>query len=488
MPPTATNSTARQLAEANRLQNAGDPVQAASMSRQVLKREPHNAQALYILGSCQLAMGDSPGAVQSLEKASRVNPRAIPILHNLSKALSQGGKLREAHTVIDRALALSPTDAFCLAAKADISITQGRFEEAERTLEPAIAAGSPHPTVILAFARIAKRVDRAQEAIDLLRVVVPDESIAPVNRIMLFFALGELLDKTGDYDGAFEAYAGGNRLYQFRFDREGHRAATDRMIQGWSAEAFASAPRSTINDERCVFVIGMPRSGTSLVEQILDSHPQVIGLGERGDVRGFVAQQTPPPPNRVVMLESPADLRRPALDKFARGYARAFRKHPGAARYTDKLPDNFLHLGLIALAFPGARVIHCTRDPLDTCLSCYFQHFGGYYPFAYDLEDLGSFYRDYERLMAHWKQIVDLPMTEIAYESLVADQEAETRRLLEFLGLEWDDACLRFHESKRVVITASNDQVRQPMYKSSLRRHERYASHIEPLRRAMGDR
>jgi len=479
------NPTSMQLAEATRVQNAGDPARAMKLAQQVVKREPRNAQALYIVGSCQLALGSSSEAAKTLARAAKLAPRAVPVLHNLSKSLSRSGRLDEAHAPLDQALRVKPDDQLCLAAKIELLITQGRHDEAEKVARPALDGGPPHPTLALAYARLAPRIGRASEAIEMLRDATRDESVTPANRMLLFFQLGRLLDEAERYGEAFDAYREGNALYAFRFDAAGHEAAVDRMIHAWSREAVDGAATSGSSDDRPVFIVGMPRSGTSLVEQILDSHPGVVGLGERPDVKRFVHEVGGTPPGRPALIESPAALRRPALDRFARSYAQAFRKAGVADRYTDKMPDNFLHLGVIALAFPRARVIHCRRDPMDTCLSCYFQHFGGSYPYVYELEGLGLFYRTYDRLMAHWASALDLPVLRIDYEALVADQEARSRRLIEFVGLEWDDACLRFHESKRVMNTASNEQVRRPVYASSVKRHEHYAAHLEPLRRAL---
>ena len=176
------------------------------------------------------------------------------------------------------------------------------------------------------------------------------------------------------------------------------------------------------------------------------------------------------------------------VDALAQSYLTQIRElAPGADRITDKMPQNFFHLGLIALLFPGARIIHCTRDPRDTCLSIYFQNFSASHPYATSLEHIGTYYRRYERLMRHWKTFLDLPLLEVRYEDMVANQEAASRKLVAFAGLEWDERCLRFHETGRYAITASYDQVRQPIYSRSVGRWRHYERHLGPLLGALED-
>jgi hypothetical protein len=234
----------------------------------------------------------------------------------------------------------------------------------------------------------------------------------------------------------------------------------------------------------------MPRSGTTLVEQILASHPEGAGAGELPDVIGM-ATGLP----RVLGVpeaypECVADLDRAALDRLAEGYLKRVQgRFPDARRVVDKMPQNFLHLGLIALLFPKARVVHCVRDPLDTCLSCYTTAFAVPHDYARDLGHLGRYYRAYARLMQHWRRVfeaLDRPLLELPYEDVVADLEGRTRTLLAFVGLPWDERCLRFHETRRDVGTASYDQVRRPIYNTSIGRWKRFERHLGPLKAALG--
>jgi hypothetical protein len=298
------------------------------------------------------------------------------------------------------------------------------------------------------------------------------------------FALAALHDEAGDRDRAFARAGEANRLKRAVFDPDGYGALIDRLVAAFDRSAMTRYPRAAHHDERPVFVVGMPRSGTSLVEQILASHPAVHGAGELTEI-GLLALSTAR--EGRAYPESVAGLDRRALTAIADAYrGRLDELAPGAARVVDKMWQNVEYLGFIALLFPAARIIYCRRDPADVGLSCYFQHFFGQgVPFAYDLAHIGRYCREQARAMAHWREVLELPLLEVEYERLVAEPDAEIRRLVDFAGLPWDPACLRFHETERVVRTASHAQVRRPMYRSAVGRHRAYARFLEPLYRAL---
>lgn len=301
----------------------------------------------------------------------------------------------------------------------------------------------------------------------------------------LHFKLGTLLDKAGQYPAAFAHVQRANELRDHQFDSAAFGAFVDDLIRTFSPEFVRAMARARHGSTRPLFIVGMPRSGTSLVEQILASHPQVQGAGELEDIRLLMAQlparvQQPFPACFAALTPTLCDeLAQPYLDRLTQLSAQA--------RYvSNKMPENFLHLGLVAMLFPQARVIHCRRDPLDTCLSCYFNDFSGSHAYAYDLADLGRYYHHYQRLMDHWRAVLDLPILELDNEALVADQEGMTRRLLAFCELPWDAACLRFYEHDRVVNTLSYRQVRRPITDVSIGRWRHYAEYLGPLKQALG--
>jgi len=248
---------------------------------------------------------------------------------------------------------------------------------------------------------------------------------------------------------------------------------------------MASLPRASIRSERPLFITGMPRSGTTLVEQILSSHPDVHGAGELADI-GEMAESLPA--RLGTQLQFPQCLSHVTtahLDQLATGYLDTLeRLSPDARRVTDKMLG-FIYLGLIELVLPGARIIHCVRDPMDTCLSGYFQDFSRSHPYSYDLHNLGVYYRSYQKIMHNWKNVLSLPIMEVQYEDMVTNQEVTSRKVIDFCGLEWDERCLDFHKNERFVGTASYNQVRRPMYKTSLGRWKKYEQFLEPLKKAL---
>jgi hypothetical protein len=275
-----------------------------------------------------------------------------------------------------------------------------------------------------------------------------------------------------------------NRMKSARFDPVAYHRLVNRLLACFDAGAMSRMPRSGLRDERPVLIVGMPRSGTSLTEQILASHPAVLAGGERSEL-GLLALATAG--DGLEYPESVARLSREQLEAMGRHYLDAVGR-PGSAarRITDKMWQNFEYLGLAQLMLPGARVIHCVRDPLDCGLSCFFQHFfGSGVAFSYDLGHIGAYMVEYRRIMDHWRSVLSLPMFELRYESLVSEPEATIRRLLAFLDLPWDPACLDFHQSARQVRTASFEQVRRPLYRSSVGRHRPYERWLGPLRESL---
>ncbi|HEY1921742.1 MAG TPA: sulfotransferase, partial [Tepidisphaeraceae bacterium] len=298
----------------------------------------------------------------------------------------------------------------------------------------------------------------------------------------------DLLDRAGRYDEAFALAERANAIYRGRpYDPAISENWATRVAGYFTRERIGSLPKATVLNEKPVFIVGMPRSGTSLVEQIAASHPAVHGAGELNFMfrvlDGTVGMLGSNTENYPACLDR---LTTEIADKAAGIYLGPLTAlNPDAARITDKMPLNWFHLGLIALLFPGARIIHCRRDSMDTCLSCFLTHFNSGHEYKHNLPHLGHFYRIYERMMAHWRSAIDMPMLEVAYEDVVAGAETQSRRIVEFLGLAWDDRCLTPHKTKRAVATASVQQVRRPIYNTSVRRWRRYEKHLGPLKAAL---
>ena len=256
----------------------------------------------------------------------------------------------------------------------------------------------------------------------------------------------------------------------------------------FTADFLKRARRADNASELPVFIIGMPRSGTSLVEQILSSHPRIFGGGELKWVVDVVKETQDVIGSALPFPDCLNEASQKHCNTLAEHYLMkiAALSDGQSARVTDKMPANFWNLGLISLLFPKGRVIHCQRDPVDTCLSIYFQNFSEGHGFAYDLREIGKAYNLYLQMMEHWGKVLDYPILNINYEELVNNQESVTRRLLDFCDIAWDDKCLQFQDSERMVYTASSDQVRRPIYKSSLSRWKNYQAFLGPLIEELG--
>ena len=300
----------------------------------------------------------------------------------------------------------------------------------------------------------------------------------------MLFSLGKIHDRMKQYDKAFACMKEANELKPYKYDHQHFIEYIDRLTAPKVTDLLRR--KSVLADYqpsvRPVFIVGMPRSGTSLVEQIITSHAQVFGGGERQEIPSLT-QKLPYMPGVSGEYPECLDSLTPELagqmlnayDQFAQGLP------PGTTVLTDKMPENFQHLVFIRMLFPDARIIHCVRNAMDTCLSIYAQQFTGYHDYAYDLTDLGQHYREYKRLMQHYCDVVKLPILEVQYEELVNDTETWSRRMIDHCGLEWDDACLRYYESDRIMRTASYQQVKQPIYTSSVERWKNYEKHLQPL-------
>jgi len=414
--------------------------------------------------------------------------------HRLAVCHATIGDFATAAVLYRQLHAEDATDATACAGLGSVLQSQGQFMEAREWLEAALDL---KPEIGWIYAALLSdrsyAMSAAREA--MMREQIASPRTSERSRIDLNFALGQLLDRRAEYPQAFEYFAAGNRLHArlMPFDRDVFDDRIDRIIRVFSPALFARRATTGLATEKPVFVVGMPRSGTSLVEQIVASHPQAFGAGEMDDIRRLVRELP-----TLVDTGGGARARFPecvdalgdkAIQALAMRYLAALdQRAPEAARVTDKMPFNMLWLGLIALLFPGARIVYCRREPMDNGLSCYVQLFSQGLRFAYDLGDIGHVYRQHERLMAHWARTLPLDMLTVDYEALVADPEAQTRRLIDFVGLEWDARCLAPHRTERDVRTASVWQVRQPVYRSSVERWRAYEPWLGPLAEALGER
>ncbi len=475
----------------------GQLPEALSLLQDTVRLAPRSAQAQNDLGGVLLALGQPEPAIEHLQEAVRLRPDFAEAHSNLGLAHRELGQIDLALQRFREAIRLNPGYA---GAHNNLGYTlefHGQVDEALSEFHEALRLDPDNARALASLSGLAAagRYQLSDAEREHLRSLSTRSDLSADDRGRLHFARARLLDKAGDYDQAFEHYRQGNELRKVYVRRRGaafdpaeQQRVVDALRDAYSPAYFEGVRSLGDTSELPVFIVGMMRSGTSLAEQILASHPRVFGAGELRDIDRLVAHL----PRRLGTTEAyPACIHRldaPTVRALAGEHLERLRQRGGeAARVIDKQPFNFLHLGLIATLFPRARIIHCRRDPVDTCLSCYFQNFGEPMGFTLDLEHLGLYYREYERLMAHWAQVLPVPVFELDYEELTADQEAVSRRLVAFCGLEWDERCLRFHETRRPVRTASTLQVRRPMYRDAVGRWKRYAAHLGPLLEALGE-
>jgi tetratricopeptide (TPR) repeat protein len=416
-----------------------------------------------------------------------IDPRLVDAYSNLGSAHLMLGNLDRARTVLRKALGIKPDNLAACLGEITVHEREGDYQGAWERLSPVIRRGTEVPDVAISYLSLCHRIDRCEDAIDFAQRVLENRELSPQSESHLRFSLGQVYDRLGEYDEAFSQYHRANTLLPDNFGAVEYVGTIDAIIRVFNWQFFTAAPRATVRSSRPFFIVGMPRSGTSLTEQILASHPEVHGAGELGIMDDIVNAIPALLDKEIGYPFNAARLSAEMLGELANIYLDQLAKlAPEAARVTDKMPQNFLLLGLIALLFPDARIVHCKRSPLDTCLSIYFQDFSESHRYANRLENIGLYYRQYEKLMQHFGGLLDIPILEVSYEELVTNQEEITRKLIDFAGLEWDDCCLAFHKTSRFIPTASYDQVRQKMYTRSVGRWKHYEKHLGPLMETLG--
>ncbi len=460
----------------NVLREQGEQREAMARYREAVQLDPARADSHSNLGYALLDLRRVADAAASFRSALALQSNNVPAQLGLAAALRVQGLAAEAEASCRAALVAEPQSSAALSLLGELCADRGRFAEAQEFFERAIALDAdfvPAYGSIAAHRRMSRKDSVWLEGAERLLA----RPLPLAEEIHLRYALGKYFDDVGECAKAFGSYQAANELtrrYGARYDRDRFTGIVDRII-GVCDAGFVRAVRDGVSDsDRPVFIIGMPRSGTSLTEQILASHPQVFGAGEVS----FWEQA-------FSALERRADTpdATQALADMARDYlARVSAQAGAASRVTDKMPANFLYAGLIHAALPRARIIHMQRHPLDTCLSVYFQNFFNVSPYANDLGNLAHYYREYLRVMAHWRGLLPASaLLEVPYEELVADAEGWTRRMLDFIGLPWDPKCLDFQHTERVVLTASKWQVRQQINAGSVGRWRNYETFLAPL-------
>ncbi len=457
--------------------------QAKALCEKLHKQDPKAVNTFILRGRIALAHGDAELATPYFRKCTSLRPRDPRGHLLLAETLAFGGRYREAVAGYDRVLGLCPQNPGAIAGKAEVLEKRGDLEKARALLAPFLDAGRETAQMAVIQGRLDLHEQRHESIIELAERHLAAGTMPPESRCHLQFLRGKALERIGRYDEAFDVYRSGNECVAVPFSAEECIRQTQQLIETFSAQRLAALPRATNDSELPIFVIGMPRSGSTLIESVLDAHPRMHGAGELPAMQQIVNTMTIQIDSTLSYPACIEDLVQEDVDTLAGGYLqRLARLDPNAKRIVDKALFNYRHLGLIALLFPRAHVIHCHRDPLDTCVSCYMEPLPpALHPYASDLAALGAVYAQYERLMAHWRRTLEISMLDLGYETLVADQEAVSRQIIDFCGLPWDARCLRYYERGRIAHTASYDQVNRPIYSSSVGRHRRFLKHLEPL-------
>ncbi len=507
----------KDMLDAFQSQQAGSFEEAQGLYQKVLRREPNNVHATRLLGAVEIALGRYRKAERRLRAAVAMDPDYFAAWTDLARALIEQERFEEAGDALRRAIDLEPESAYPRALLGNMLSRAGNYEHAISEYRTALAKQPTHGGSLAGLGHALKTVGRQDEAVDTYRKCIreypafgeaywslanlktfrfTDDEVATMEqhvdsdklleetRVNLNYALGKAYEDRGDFDDAFFRYSKGASLRRVNesYDPVETETIHDRIIASLTAEFLEAHAGEGDPDPAPIFIVGLPRSGSTLLEQILASHSQVDGTHELPDLVRIIRSINR---NRRRDGAYPEALLGYSADGFValgREYLDSTQRHRGGALYfTDKMPNNFACIGLIHLILPNAKIINARRHPLDSCVGSFKQLFYKGQAFTYDLVELGEYYLQYQRLMDHWHTVLPGKVLDVQYEDMVRHQERETRRLLAHCGLPWEDHCLEFYKTDRAVNTASSEQVRQPIYAGSINAWRRFEAHLGPL-------
>ncbi len=465
----------------------GDTDRTIECCRTALRLDPNHPEVHFNLALALVNQGELETAIGHYREAIRLKPGFVGAYHGLGKVLQTLGQLDQAKDCFVEAKRLEPGQAASHASLAHVWEQLGEFDQAMRSLRDALRCDPRHPGALARLAtRLRNKLNHADEA--AIASLLADRALPVEPRLQLQFGLAQVLDARGEFDAAAKLTIQANHLQLADFHKRGlvydpaaHHSFIDRLIAAFTPAFFERVRGFGVDTERPVFIVGLPRSGTSLTEQILASHPRVFGAGELKLARQVF--ETLPGASRHggMPLDSLQNLDRESVQHLAHRYVNELAAlNKTADRIVDKMPDNTVYLGLIATLLPRAKLIHCRRDVRDVALSCWMTNFLEV-RWACDPDQIARRIEEHNRLMEHWRRVLPVPMLEVDYEALVADLETNARAIVAWCGLEWDPACLEFHKTSRPVRTSSVEQVRQPVYTSSVGRWKNYERSLAPL-------
>lgn len=481
--PEAHNSLGAALEETGHLEDAAKHFKCA------LELAPQFAAAHLNFAKLQKKLGNFPEAQEHYKLAIACGDGSISTRLSIAELWVEMQEYGRAEPYFVEAAKIDNKNVQALNGLGLCAMLQGGRQKAEGFFEQALSIDPSFPPSLINLSHNRKFLNAEDPVITRIESCLADPATGEDDRAGLHYALGKALDDCASYDEAFSNYAAGARLTHQKVGKSisDYQAEFSKITQAYSPELLSRWKHQGHPSTLPVFVVGMPRSGTSLTEQIIASHPEVVGVGElmlMSNIEHSLTQRLALPYPDCVSALTPQEIEFQSLwylsglNHFSNGI--------GSRRIVDKMPHNFLRLGLISILFPSAKIIHCRRDAMDNCLSIFFQKFvGNGHRYSYDLATLGQYYRLYEDLMAHWREVLPIQILDVDYEATTDDPETISRRLIEFVGLEWNDACLAPHKLDRTVKTASQWQVRQPIYKTSVQRWKHYEKYLEPLKEAL---
>ncbi len=457
---------------------------AARAFEAALERDAKNVTALSGLAKWCLRRQEHARALELFEKLFEVRPGNPEALVGLMSVHRNQGNFAQAVEYGTKALRAGGRKPGLLAEVGDMYLAFGKREEALDHFRKALRKDPVNSQAFYKMAQLHKFQDPADPLIRQMESALT-KSLHREQRQFIHFALGKAYDDCGETETAFSHFAKANRLTHTAYRQKDNARTVKRLTRTFSPKGFAALPHCPPSPVPLVFVVGMPRSGSTLIDQVIDCHSDAHSIGESPELPQIVGEMCER--SQRGFPECVTGFDAVELAEFARRYLRGIPSGPSLV--VDKNPFNLFNLGLIAQLFPNAKVIHSTRNPLDTGLSCFFTGFSndGGPQWAHDLQLIGDFHREHLRLMNHWKSVLPLPVLEVRYEDMVSNLENQARAIIEFCGLPWEPACLEFQENKRAVQTASQVQVRESIYTGSLNRWRPYAPHLQPLVDALGD-